>query len=609
MKNVYYVCLLILFNLNIQYCLSFHLNKSPKTTSHSFMNVHSKRIIFMSLSNSNPNNINDENAYKNSDPIVNSKSNAMTFSGNGDNQNINQNSDTFYPFPQSSTTSTGSITANNNSNNNNNNGPLQRMRKIFVLTILLIRGLFLSFFMKIKNILPKSKNTKNSKTSKMINSISENKIIVKLNESRIFQLLKSPKIQSRLVAFVLALYGLRRYNAYTRSLTLELAYSTFLKVIEADPSRIQYLKITPAAFYFKYDGKSAFTRRVLLDPLIMKRFTESGLDFTAPPAPPNVLGILWTLVYAGFMWNITTRMMQGPQDNGVGSRKDQIMEKSSLSFDDVAGQDQAKYDVYEVCKMLRDPSRYQAVGARLPAGVLLIGPPGTGKTLLARVTAAEAGVPFYSCSASDFVEVFVGRGPARVRKLFKNAATNAPCIVFIDELDSIGRSRRQGSMNSEQENTLNAILTCMDGLDTSNNGVIVMAATNRLELLDPALLRAGRFDRIIQCPLPDKNGREAILRVHCKKLSLSMDVDLARVARLTPGTSGADLSAVCNEAAIRAARRNAITINSSDFDGAIESFLSGRTAQVGSLIEGAANNLFPWLSNNNNNNNEAALGS
>jgi cell division protease FtsH len=149
----------------------------------------------------------------------------------------------------------------------------------------------------------------------------------------------------------------------------------------------------------------------------------------------------------------------------------------------------------------------------------------------------------------------------------------------------------------------------MDGLDTSNNGVIVMAATNRLELLDPALLRAGRFDRIIQCPLPDKNGREAILRVHCKKLSLSMDVDLARVARLTPGTSGADLSAVCNEAAIRAARRNAITINSSDFDGAIESFLSGRTAQVGSLIEGAANNLFPWLSNNNNNNNEAALGS
>ena len=585
---MYFICLFILFYVNIQFCLSFHLNRSPKTTSPSLMNVHSKRIILMSSSNSNSN------------------SNSNT------NNIIKQNSDTFYPFPVSSTTttSTGTIKINTNNNNNNDNGPLQRIRKVFVLTILLIRGLFLSFFTKIKNILPKRNKTNNSKSNKFITKISNNKMIMKLNESKIFQLLKSPKIQTRIVAFVLALYGLRRYNAYTRSLTLELAYSTFLKIIEADPSRIQYLKITPAAFYFKYDGKSAFTRRVALDPLIMKRFTESGLDFAAPPAPPNVLGILWTLVYAGFMWNITTRMMQGPQDNGVGSRKDQIMEKSSLSFDDVAGQDQAKYDVFEVCRMLRDPSRYQAVGARLPAGVLLIGPPGTGKTLLARVTAAEAGVPFYSCSASDFVEVFVGRGPARVRKLFKNAATNAPCIVFIDELDSIGRSRRQGTMNSEQENTLNAILTCMDGLDTNNNGVIVMAATNRLELLDPALLRAGRFDRIIQCPLPDKNGREAILRVHCKKLPLSMDVDLSRIARLTPGTSGADLSAVCNEAAIRAARRNSININSNDFDGAIESFLSGRTAQVGSLIEGAANNLFPWLSNNNNNNNnEAAMGS
>lgn len=197
-----------------------------------------------------------------------------------------------------------------------------------------------------------------------------------------------------------------------------------------------------------------------------------------------------------------------------------------LSFDDIAGQDQAKGEVKEITDMLRDPDRYYSVGARLPSGILLVGPPGSGKTLLARVTAAEARVPFYSCSASDFVEVFVGRGPARVRKLFERAAQNAPSIIFIDEIDSIGRSRRMGSMNSEQESTLNQILTCMDGLDTSNNGVIVMAATNRLELLDSALLRAGRFDRIVQCPLPDKGGRLEILKVYTRKLKLHPMVDL-----------------------------------------------------------------------------------
>jgi cell division protease FtsH len=163
------------------------------------------------------------------------------------------------------------------------------------------------------------------------------------------------------------------------------------------------------------------------------------------------------------------------------------------------------------------------------------------------VTAAEARVPFYSCSASDFVEVFVGRGPARVRKLFKQAAENAPSIIFIDELDSLGRSRRMGSMNSEQESTLNQLLTAMDGLDTSNNGVIVMAATNRAELLDPALLRAGRFDRIVQCPLPDRLGRLSILEVHARRLLLSADVDLDRISRLTPNTCGADLATIVNE--------------------------------------------------------------
>lgn len=200
-------------------------------------------------------------------------------------------------------------------------------------------------------------------------------------------------------------------------------------------------------------------------------------------------------------------------------------------------------------------------------------------------------MPFFSVSASEFVEVFVGRGAARVRKLFKIASENAPSIIFIDELDSIGRSRRSMSMNSEQENTLNQLLTCMDGLDTSNNGVIVMAATNRQELLDSALLRAGRFDRIVQCPLPDKTGRLAILKVHTKSLRLDAEVNLDKVARLTPGLCGADLAAIANEAAIRAVRRAGNSINAEDFDNALATFYAGR----GTPLAGLAEQLPSWL--------------
>jgi cell division protease FtsH len=201
-------------------------------------------------------------------------------------------------------------------------------------------------------------------------------------------------------------------------------------------------------------------------------------------------------------------------------------------------------------------------------------------------------VPFFSCSASEFVEIFVGRGPARVRKLFEQAAREAPSIIFIDELDSIGRSRRAGFGNPEQENTLNQILTCMDGLDTSNNGVIVMAATNRVDVLDPALLRAGRFDRIVQCPLPDQRGREAILAVHSNRLSLDETVDLKRVAMKTPGTCGADLCAICNEAAVRTARRGGSRVSAEDFEQALNQFFSGRG---GLSAAGIAEGLSDWI--------------
>jgi len=393
----------------------------------------------------------------------------------------------------------------------------------------------------------------------------------------------------------------RRYWRVSQRLsaTIEVPFSNFLELLSDSPDRIKGLRVAPSAFRFLLDGKQPIlSRPVHVESKLMDKLVQSGIEFASPPPPRNVLGLVGTLLYAFFLWKVANRMLQGPQDGeGAGKSREKmnLQAYGNLSFQDVAGQDGAKLEVQEVCEMLKDPTRYARVGARLPAGVLLVGPPGSGKTLLARVTAAEARVPFYACSASDFVEVFVGRGPARVRKLFKQAAQNAPSIVFIDEIDSIGRSRKSLSMNTEQETTLNQILTCMDGLDTSNNGVIVMAATNRLELLDTALLRAGRFDRIVQCPLPDKNGRLAILRVHTRSLQLADDVDLDRIATLTPGTSGADLSALCNEAAIRAVRRQGYRVQAEDFEEALKAYVTARGMSLQSIGEIAASALPTWL--------------
>lgn len=382
--------------------------------------------------------------------------------------------------------------------------------------------------------------------------------------------------------------GVTRYSAYIASLTTELKYSTFLKLAASAPERISSLRITPGIYLFNLDGRSAITRPVVMESDILSLLIAKGIEFYSPAASVNILGYLPLILYALFMLNFSSKLSQGPPDGNVGKTKEQLGIDFSATFADVAGQDAAKREVQEIVEMLKNPMRYTGVGARLPSGVLLAGPPGTGKTLLARVTAAEAGVPFYSVSASEFVEVFVGRGASRVRQLFKRAAVSAPCIIFIDELDSIGRSRRMGSMNSEQENTLNQLLTCMDGLDTSNNGVIVMGATNRVELLDGALLRAGRFDRIVQCPLPDKNGRFDILKVHTKRMLLSPDVDLERVARLSPGCCGADLAAICNEAAIRTARRRGVSTSASDFDDALRTFMSGRGVSLSAMVAEAA---------------------
>jgi cell division protease FtsH len=262
-------------------------------------------------------------------------------------------------------------------------------------------------------------------------------------------------------------------------------------------------------------------------------------------------------------------------------------QKDPTSFQDVAGVDEAKAELREVVDFLKSPDRYRALGARMPKGVLLVGPPGTGKTLLARAVAGEAGVPFFSISGSEFIEMFVGVGAARMRDLFAKAKERAPCIIFIDEIDSIGKSRGGiGAMGThdEREQTLNQLLAELDGFEP-NSGVVLMAATNRPEVLDPALLRAGRFDRRIAVERPDLAGREAILKVHAVKVKLDTDVDLGVVARRTPGAAGADLANIVNEAALAAVRRSSATVDEEDFEEAIDRITLGLKKAGGLLSE------------------------
>ena len=281
------------------------------------------------------------------------------------------------------------------------------------------------------------------------------------------------------------------------------------------------------------------------------------------------------------VWVYFMRQMQGGGKGGAfsfGKSKARMLDESTnpVTFADVAGCDEAKEEVKEVVDFLKDPAKFQKLGGRIPRGLLLVGPPGTGKTLLAKGIAGEAKVPFFSISGSDFVEMFVGVGAARVRDMFENAKKNAPCIIFIDEIDAVGRQRGAGlgGGNDEREQTLNQMLVEMDGFET-NVGVIVVAATNRPDILDAALLRPGRFDRQVYVTLPDIRGREQILNVHMRKVPLGQDVNASVIARGTPGMSGADLANLCNEAALMAARRNARTVEMQDFEKAKDKILMG----------------------------------
>jgi cell division protease FtsH len=364
----------------------------------------------------------------------------------------------------------------------------------------------------------------------------------------------------------------------------EINYSQLLS--DADQGRIKDVTISGAEITGHYkDGKS-FSIYTPNDPNLVQTLNKKGVQISAKP-PSDGNNWLVTLLVNGLpliafigMWIFLSRQMQGAGGKamGFGKSKAKLLTEAHgrVTFEDVAGVDEAKEDLEEIVEFLRDPQKFQRLGGRIPRGVLLVGPPGTGKTLLARAIAGEANVPFFTISGSDFVEMFVGVGASRVRDMFEQAKKNAPCIIFIDEIDAVGRHRGAGlgGGNDEREQTLNQLLVEMDGFE-ANEGIILIAATNRPDVLDPALLRPGRFDRQIVVPNPDVIGREKILRVHARKVPLSPDVDLKVVARGTPGFSGADLMNLVNEAALLAARRGKRVVTKEEFEDAKDKIMMG----------------------------------
>ena len=366
--------------------------------------------------------------------------------------------------------------------------------------------------------------------------------------------------------------------------TVDLTYSQFLDEVETGSIKDVIIRGNNINGAFE-DGRS-FKTYAANDPTLVDRLNDRGVNISAAPLDdgyPSLLGVLisWfpMLLLIG-VWIFFMRQMQGGRGGamGFGRSKAKLLteNKNKVTFNDVAGIDEAKEELVEIVEFLKDPRKFQKLGGRIPKGALLIGPPGTGKTLLARAVAGEAGVPFFTISGSDFVEMFVGVGASRVRDMFEQGRRNAPCIIFIDEIDAVGRSRGAGlgGGNDEREQTLNQILVEMDGFDTQE-GIILVAATNRPDVLDPALLRPGRFDRQVVVPNPDILGREAILKVHIKKISVAPDVDIRTIARGTPGFSGADLANIVNEAALLAARKNKKIVTMVDFEEAKDKVMMG----------------------------------
>ena len=368
---------------------------------------------------------------------------------------------------------------------------------------------------------------------------------------------------------------------------IEVPYNTFLEEIENETIREAVITDSSITFIVdKGDNKVTYITGQMDDPDLIAKMTQKGITFkkelptdTAPIITYLliwILPIILVIIGGQFIIRQANKNMNGTLPFGKSGAKIYVATQTGKTFADVAGEDEAKTALKEIVDFLHDPTKYKDIGARLPKGALLVGPPGTGKTLLAKAVAGEAGVPFFSISGSEFVEMLVGVGASRVRDLFKQATEHAPCIVFIDEIDAIGK-KRDGNItggNDEREQTLNQLLTEMDGFD-ANNGIVILAATNRPENLDQALLRPGRFDRRIPVELPDVAGREAILKVHAKNVRIADDINYHAIALATSGTSGAELANIINEAALLAVKDNRKQIEQRDLEESIETVLAG----------------------------------
>jgi cell division protease FtsH len=386
-----------------------------------------------------------------------------------------------------------------------------------------------------------------------------------------------------IVLLLLALFTLFQNPSHNAN-AKEITFSQLLN--DVDNHRVRSVVIQGPEIHGEFTDGQAFQTYAPNDPTLVQRLYNKDVSITARPQTESVpwfvsLLISWLPFVALIgVWIFLSRQMQGAGGKALGfgkSRAKLLTEAHGrVTFEDVAGVDEAKLDLQEIVEFLRDPAKFQRLGGRIPRGLLLVGPPGTGKTLLARAIAGEANVPFFTISGSDFVEMFVGVGASRVRDMFEQAKKNAPCIIFIDEIDAVGRHRGAGlgGGNDEREQTLNQLLVEMDGFE-ANEGIILIAATNRPDVLDPALLRPGRFDRQVVVPNPDVVGREQILKVHVRKVPLAPDVNLKTIARGTPGFSGADLMNLVNEAALMAARRNKRMVTQVEFEDAKDKVMMG----------------------------------
>ena len=408
---------------------------------------------------------------------------------------------------------------------------------------------------------------------------------------------KDPKkklwIGYAVILAIVILSNLFLFPAVMQASVKSVNYSTFLQMLES--KELATVQIEDQQIYFVDKNDNSYkTNAIAQDNNLVTRLEDAGVEFGTVYQSPTIwdsllnllISFLPMIILFWFVNRWASKKMQemgGAGGNAMlfggksGAKQYVVDDETGIKFNDVAGEDEAKESLQEIVDFLHNPKKYEEIGAKMPKGVLLVGPPGTGKTLLARAVAGEAGVPFFSIAGSEFVEMFVGMGASKVRDLFKQAGEKAPCIVFIDEIDTIGKKRDGGSNlggNDEREQTLNQLLTEMDGFDATK-GVVILAATNRPESLDPALTRPGRFDRRVPVELPDLKGRESILRLHAKKVKLGPDCDFGVVARMTPGASGAELANIVNEAALCAVRHRRKAVTQFDLQEAVDTILAG----------------------------------